>query len=773
VSVLVAGWINAGYHPHRISRLDVTMIRKMIPTSYDGDMTLKSISPEFVIVGLVVLFWLSIGIHSLTALGGVVRAGIGTALLIGVLGVLLVNLFGVSMYPSGRFALYAAGASLATLAVLTIVMSTLLPFVGVMNPLSVVPLTVAVSALLFCLLFVVYDTDASLNYPRMSLPQTLPVALLCTLPVLAVVASVLMNRFEINTGMFAFVGAVVVVVALAATRFVHTRLYPMLTFSVSVSTLLHHNLLSNHVIGADIQGIYFAAHWLSQVHQWTPTDGSTMALPIVTTVPASYSLLTSIDLTTTFTLVYVLLFALVPLGIFYVSRDVFDADIALFAALFFIFYHISFTFTPGKQLMSELFAVLLVMLVVRGDLHGYGRSAAILLLSVGLVAAHYGTTFLFGFALLFAAIVSFVVDRLVGEVAVRPPVWYPVALLAGASAWYAYASSELFARLASIPLLIFEQVFTLLSGGFIEGSGASYVHQQMTLLSTLNLALYILFTMCIGIGLGWRTLSTLSALRHGEVPDDIGYTVLAIPVFVFLGLSYFLVFNLWADRVYQMALIILAPFMPLGYRYISAAANAVGTRVWSPLTTQRAVGVTTLAVLLGSLLVFNSGLVFALTGPAPNSAFNTDANDLVFSQNEVQGVKWLKTHINPSPLVANHSSTSNHSGAVRIYVDPRSAQLLRSVIPESYYHVKVIRLKSRWRPAVHPDQLNDGYVVIRQASIADAQHANSSAALISKSAVQEITTRGTVVFRNDDIRIVKLGTDMTIDSIKIILEHII
>jgi uncharacterized membrane protein len=740
------------------------MIRDMISTSYDADITLTSIRPEVVVVGLVVLFWLSIGIHSLTALGGVMRAGIGTILLIVVLGVLLVNLFGVSPYPSGRFALYVAGASLATLALLTIAMSTLLPFVGVVNPLSVVPLTVAVSALLFCLLFVVYETDTSLNYPRVNLPQTLPVVLLCIPPVLAVVASVLMNRFEINTGMFVFIGAVIVVV-LAATHFVHARLYPVVTFSVSLSTLLHHNLLSNHVIGADIQGIYFAAHSLTQVHQWTPTGGSTMALPVMTTVPASFSLLTSIDLTATFTVVYVLLFSLVPLGVFYVSRDVFDADVALFAAFFFIFYHITFTFTPGKQLMSELFAVLLVMLVVRDDLHGYGRNAAILLLSVGLVMTHYGTTFLIGGALLFAAIVSFVVDRWVGKVAVRPPVWYPVALLVGASAWYAYASSELFARLASVPLLIFEQVFILLSGGFIEGSGASYVHQQITLFSTLNLALYVLFTVCISIGLGWRTLLTLSALRHGEVPDDLGYTALAVPVFVFLGLSYFLVFNLWADRVYQMALIFLAPFMPLGYRYVGEIVNAARMR-WSPLTTQHAVGATTLAVLFGLLLAFNAGLVFALTGPAPNSAFNSEANDLVFSQKEVQGVKWLKTHIDPSPLAANHSSTSNHSGAVRIYTDPRSAQLLRSVIPESYYDVRVIRLKSRWRPEVHPDQLNNGYVVIRQASIANAQHANSSSALISKSAIQEIIKRGAVVFRNSDIRIVKLGTDITVDNIK-------
>lgn len=724
-----------------------------------------------VVVGLVVLFWLSIPLHSLTVVVGVVRSVVGMTLLIVVLGVLLACLFCVPAHSIGRFALYVAGSSLAALAVLTIAVSTLLSLVGVVNPLSVVPLTVAVSVLLFGLLVVIHITDTPLDYPDVDLPSPVdlskpsPIIItLCILPVLAVVGAVLVNHFGINTGMFVFIGSVLVVVV-GTVRFVPSRLYPAVTFSVSLATLLHHNLLSDHVIGADVQGIYFTAHLLTQVHQWVPNSGSTMALPVVSTVPASFTLLTGIDLTTTFTVVYVLLFALVPLGIFYVSRDVFDSDIALFAALLFLFYHVTFLFTPSKQLMSELFAVLLVMLVVRGDLREYGhrRIAAIFLLSAGLVATHYGTTYLFGFALLFAAVVSYAVDRLVGEVAHRPPVWYPVALLVGANAWYAYASPELFARLVSVPMGIFGQVFILLSGSSIEGSGMSYVGHQTSILGLLTIVVYLLFSVLICVGVGWRTLTTLAAFRRREVPDDIGYTALSIPVFVFLGLSYFLVFNLWADRVYQMALVFLAPFMPLGYRRVSTAASTVSDQI-SSIRLPRGVPWTVLAVLLGLLFALNSGLLFALAGTAQNSAFNTNANDLVFSQKEMQGAEWLKTHID-SPLITNQSNTSNHTGDVRIYVDPRTAQLFRSVLPEDHYNVKVIRLKSRWRPEVHPDQLNDGYVVIRQASIANEQRANASSALISKENVQEIIARGTVVFRNDQIRIIKLGSDPTVGEI--------
>jgi uncharacterized membrane protein len=723
------------------------------------------VSIGIIVVGLVVLFWLSIPLDSLTVFVGVVRSVVGTTLLI-VMGVLLTRLLGVPASPIGRFALYTAGSSLAALAVLTITLSILLPLVGVVNPLSVVPLTAAVSALLFGLLFVIHITDTQLDYPNVALIRRPSViVLLCILPVLAVVAALLMNHFGVNMGMFVFVGSVVVVV-LGTTYFVPTRLYPAVLFSVSVATLLHHNLLSNHVIGADVQGIYFVAHFLTQTHQWTPVSGSTMALPVVSTVPAAFSLLTGIDLTTTFTVVYVLVFALVPLGIFYVSRDVFDSDIALLAALLFLFYHVTFAFTPSKQLLSELFAVLLVMLVVRDDLHKHGhrRNVAVFLLSFGLVATHYGTTYLFGFALLFAAIVSYAVDRLVGEIEHRPPVWYPVALLVGANVWYAYASPELFARLVSVPLRILGQVFILLSGSSIEGSGVSYVSHQTTLLGTLTVVLYLLFSVLICVGVGWRILTTLSAFRRGKVPDDVAYTALSIPVCVFLGLSFVLVFNLWADRVYQMALVFLAPFMPLGYRCILSAASTVSERVWSiRLTSKRAISWTTLAVLLGLLFALNSGLLFALAGPAQNSAFNTNANDLVFSQKEVQGVEWLKTHIDPTVL-PNQSTTANHSGAVRIYVDPRSSQLFRSILPENHYDVKVIRLKSRWRPEVHPDQLNDGYVVIRQASIANAQQANASSALISKSNVRKITARGTVVFRNNQMRIIKIGSDVAVDK---------
>ncbi|EMA56196.1 transmembrane protein [Halococcus thailandensis JCM 13552] len=714
----------------------------------------------------------------------IVRAGVGVILLLIVSGGLLARLFGVSVRPLGRFGLYMAGSSLAILALVTTAMSTLLPLVGVVNPLSVVPLTLGVSILLVSLvtLTIITETpilDASFDAPHARSFRPLMVVALGCLPVLAVVGAALMNRFAVNTGMFVFIGATVVIVMWTAMR-LPTRLYPAVVASISISTLIHHNLLSNHVIGADIQGLSFVARLLTQLHHWPPvTGGTAAAIPVITTVPASFSMLTGISLTTTYTVVYVLVFALVPLGVFAVCRSIFDDEIALFAALFFLFYHLTFTVTPGKQLLSELFVMGLIMLLIQGDLRRNGRSAAIVLLSVGLVGTHYGMTFLFGIAMLFATVVLFVVNQWTEGSVPRPPVSYPVALLAGASVWYAAASTALLDRLASIPVVVVGQAITLFHGGAIEGAGASYVGNQLPL-GTLTFVLYGLFAALACIGVAWRGFAALAAFRRGAVPNDVGYTALTVPVFVFLAASYFFVFNLWADRAYQMALVFVAPFMPLGYRYVIRFVSEVIRRVLPSQSAPKRVDGGTregtgsspgprhavrwgvLAILLCVLLVINSGMAFALTGSAQNSAFNQNANDLVFSQKEVQGATWLKTHVDPQRFETHHPFTSDRTGAIRIYADTRSTQLLRSVMPPTYYNVKVIPLKSKWRSHVNPDQLNDGYVMIRHASVASVREANESYSRIPKRDVRRISERGTVVFDNNQMRIVKLGSNVIV-----------
>ena len=736
-------------------------MEREIPANRDG----ATVTPRAAVVGVVALsalFAVTVLSNSRPwAIDGL-RAVAGGVFALVLPGALLARLLGVPSRPLGPFGLYAGAAGLATLTVLSVALSVLAPLVGVSDPLSVGPLSVAIGGLVCVLLLGVVATDTEFTSPTVPRIESVPfLAAMALLPVLAAVAADLVSTYGTDLGSFAFVAAVIVAVMLASTRYVPRRRYPALVFSLALAALFQRNLLSAHVVGADVQEVSWVVRRIARAHRWLPATGApSMAIPVMSVGPAAFSVLTGVDVTYTFTVVYVALFALVPLGVFYVGRTVFDPEAGLYGALFFLFYHLTFWFTPGKQLVSELFVVALVLLVYRRDVRGRRRLLAFGVLSAGLVGSHYGTTYLFAVSAFFAAVVALVSDRFTGARTPRVPLWYPIALVSGASAWYEAVSPVLFGRLASVPGLLVGQASSLLRPGSMPGSGASYVGQHVGPLTRLTLSVYVLLIGLAALGIGRRALRSIDAIRRRVRASDPHYVALAIPPFCFLAASYVFVLNIWADRVYQMALVFVAPFAAVGYRGVVDLIRGVGSRLASGSTSRgsaRPVQWSVLALVLAGLFAMNSGMAFALTGNAHNSTFDPNANDLVFNAAEVQGATWLETHVDPPRFARYRPPAASRPGAVRIYADPQSFQLLRSKLPPGFYDVQLIPLKNKWHRHVTPGRLKPGYVVIRRASVTDAARAKGSSTFVSRADARAITDRGTVVFRNDQIRIVRIG----------------
>lgn len=722
------------------------------PWEYTLDRKTAVIEP--LAVGVVALLWTAIGLERLGLATPILRSLTGTFLLLFVPGALLTRLLGIETESVGIFVLFSVGSSLATLGVLTPFVSLALPVLGVEAPLSLLPLAGAVTAVIAALIVAVRfaGNGVPLPYPRIrgSLGVTL---LLFLLPTVASVAAILMNRFQENAGMFLLILMIEAVALLAATRRIHRDLYPLTAFSVSLSLLLHRNLITEHVVGADIQASYFAAGLVQRSQSWSPDLGGTMmALPMITSVPAAFTTVTGLELTTVFSTVYVLLFSLVPVTLYYLYAELFDADVALLGSLFFGFYHVSFYFTPGKQLISELFLALLLLLFIRYGVDGIARASLAVLLAAGLVHSHYGTTYVFGSSLLALAVGFPIVRRVVGETNHTVPITYPIALLGGATAWYTYASRELVAALATIPLSIADQLTLLVSeASFVpHGTGASTVQQQTTVVEEITLYLYVVLTILIAVGVGWRVLRTAAEIRRGSEVEHVEFTALAVPFFGFLVVSYVVVLNLWIDRVYQMVLVVLAPFMPLGYavlaRPVRGLWNRVGGRGWRPrwlLPT----------ILLGTLLAFNTGMVAAVVGtPAPYT-FDSEANDYAFSEAELDGGEWIKEHGGIEAADANRTAGSNET--VVIYTDAHSYQMFRSVLPSRHYDAEVVRLKSPWQPQFDRERIGDGYVFIRERSIVNATAGEDiPMTKLSRANASAISRSGSVVYDNGEVRIV-------------------
>ncbi len=726
-----------------------------------------------VVLGLLAVFWATPALQDVGALVPAVRAFAGLFLILFAPGALLARLVGIRPDRFGVFALFAITLSFGVLTLLNLFVSFVLAPLGVAEPLSFLPLAGVLSAVLAALLAAIHVTGTSMSIPPIRLRGSPAVVLgLVALPGLAAAAVIGVDQFGTNLGMFALLGGVIAVTLLAATRLVPGSLAPLAVFSVSLSVLLHRNLLTDHVVGADIQASYFLSDLLLDTHYWAPDmGGSMMSLSVVTSVPASITMLTGLDLATTYKVVYVFLFSLVPVGLFYVNSRVFDDRIALFGSLFFVFYHGSFYFTPGKQLMSELVVVAMLLLVVYEGVDTVGLKAALGIFAATLISAHYGMTYAIGLSLLAAVAGLGIVRRLGGDFDHDLSIWQPVVLLGAATAFYAYSAPDLVDRLGALPFGIVDQLVTLAITGAVPGSGASYVSGETGLLDSLRLYLYLLLTGLIGLGLARDVLGRLDRIRTGADPGYVEYAALAVPLFAFLGSSYFVIANLWADRVYQLVLTILAPYAAVGVATVFGGAGAVLDRASAALgRTSRAAsdgGVrrrlggahwTLLAVVLAAVLALNSGLAFALVGTADASGFNAETNDLTFNGPEREAADWL---VDNATAIERYDRLGADDGAATlpIYTEPRSYQLFRAVALPGYTNVEIRYLKSQWRPTVFPAEVEEGYVFVRQRSVdPDARSADLPPSMLSGSTVGNLSGPRNVVYASESARIMDSNT---------------
>lgn len=730
--------------------------------SFDEELSVTSTTPILIIA----VFWASIALEWVGVSVPAVRIVAGTCFLLFVPGIVLVRLIGIGTESLGEFAVFSVGLSLAVLSAAAPVVARFLSLLGVDAPLSVLPIAIALTVFSFVSMgFSRYHGAAKRRFAfRINGPFSV-LLLLFSLPTIAALGAILMSRFQINAGMFVFVLAAELVVLLAATRYLPANFHPIAVFFVSLSMLLHRNLVTDHVVGADIQITYYVADLLLQAQSWSPQlGGSLLAVPMVTSVPAILATVTGLDLTTVFTVIYVSLFALVPVTLYYLYEDVFGESVALFGSLFFVVYHLSFYFTPGKQLLSELFLALLLLLFFRYGFEAVERKLAAALLTVGLVHSHYGTTYAFGLSLLVAAGGLLFVRRFVGETSSDVRLAYPIVLIGGATAWYAYASDELIAYLWTVPDSLAAQIVALIAGEgiFAEGTGADTVREQSVLLQEINLYLYVFFSVLIVAGLTWRCLTTLARIRRGEDPEDAELTALAVPLLVFLAASYAVIPNLWVERVYQMVLPLLAPFLPLGYSLVAGGVDDVRTKLGQ--RTRLLPRWSLLALLLAALLAFNTGMVFALAGGAAPYTFDSEAQDYAFSRAELDGASWLKDR---APV--ERADDDQSGDVVRIYTDTYSKQMLRSVLPPGYFDSEVILLKSEWQPRFDRGRIGDGYVFVRERGVVDGADGDTgSVATLSDENVNEITRSGDVVYTNGDVRIVRTenGTNETSSRLK-------
>jgi uncharacterized membrane protein len=612
------------------------------------------------------VLWLLIVLDSLGFEIPIVRQFFGVLNLLFLPGVLLLRIIRLHKLGSVETLLYSVGLSLF----FSMVVGLLLNAAGAMNlmsrPLSFLPLLISTSASVLALSVLAYirdknfDDPVSVHLEGRLLQWTL---ILSFFPLASVFSAYLMNNYGSNTlSLILYIGICVTILYIAFSTTFPKELYPLAIFAIALALLFSTSLISSYIWGWDIQTEYYDAALVVHNGVWdwaSPTHYNGM-LSVVMIAPM-ISILGKIDLDFVFKVVYSLLFALMPVGLYAAFKRLTTEKIAFLSAFFIVGGLTFFLVLPqlARQEIAELFLALILLLLVGNEIRGVVKTSLLLVFSFSLIVSHYALSVIFMGVFLATVVglnlIYFRKTRGARNKASKSGRWkrledtdpsnrnqsetlsfaFACLFIITAFVWYSYVSGgTVFATVLAQQQYFFES-FTRDLG--VSGSMGLSIATETIPTPLHQAATWVRFLFEFFIVTGFIiTLSKLGRLKRNDTYLCIGLASLTLLIAsaVLPNVGGFL--NI--ARYYQIATLTLAPFCIVGGIFLADAAQKYLLTSRKPSFT---FSIRLVAVLLVISFLFDSCTLYqVIEHDSQNIALSTTVDAPVFSTQEVAGANW-------------------------------------------------------------------------------------------------------------------------------------
>jgi uncharacterized membrane protein len=310
--------------------------------------------------------------------------------------------------------LYMVGLSIVFLMAEGFLLNLLGPLAGIQGPLGLIPVLVASSSfVVISLLLRARDNYEAFQF-SMDQKSVVPISIaLSGILLLSVIGGILAN---VSSGtnvillVMLFSIAILIGVAVFSKKLVPSKFYPVILFGIALALLLQVTLFSKYIVGGDIFGEYaLFQNTLSNLHWNSVSPLGYNAMLSVTILPTIYSVVLNLDGTWVFKLVYPLIFAFVPLGVYQLLKRKFDYRVVFFSVFFFVSNITFYTelLQLGRQMIGELFYVLLFITLFSDNVKGFGKWFLFLTFSFGLIVSHYSLAYIFLGSIIVVWLISF------------------------------------------------------------------------------------------------------------------------------------------------------------------------------------------------------------------------------------------------------------------------------------------------------------------------------------------------------------------------------
>ncbi len=572
--------------------------------------------------------------------------------------------------------LFSSGLSLAFLMFVGLVLNGVLPFFGLDEPLSTLALLATISIATFGLscaatiirkpgrLFVLSTSHGMITNPL--------TPLLVSLPVLSILATLVMKDTNNNVPLLLVLTFVAALIAMSALGCIPAPLYPLVIVSIAIALLFQTTLISNYISGFDIHLEYQLAEISLMSSRWDLSAvlsasgpalsgyalqyGDFDSMLSITILPVVYARILGTDILPIFTVIYPLLFSLVPVALYKIYNGVFDQRVAFLSVLFFMSFN---TFYVGmaylaRQMIAELFFVLLFILAFERTANK-GKLVMIFALSAALIVSHYSLSYIY-----VAYVVAIAFFSLRTRKMTELNITYLGLLLVMVFGWYFGASGSAVVSLSQTVSMVGGHIATDM---FSFGARDPYVSRililgPVSLQQRISRITFIATVVCVVVGY------VKTVFIRKNMGFSTAYFVVSSISIALISLSVLLPYlgqALNLDRFYEISLLFAAPFPILGAEVLLARASTMVHSLFAPgWLRRRHARVSIRAILLASLLVLyflsQVGYLYEVTGAAPISvSLTADKNRFIPGdiaaygavplEQDVFGARWLSRYM--------------------------------------------------------------------------------------------------------------------------------
>jgi uncharacterized membrane protein len=587
--------------------------------------------------------------------------------------------------------LFSVGLSITFLMFMGWLVNELYVILNLTQPLSTIPLTIAISASTLIIFFIEYRRDLSepsklsinLGYEtKKNFPLSI---ILFLLPIFSALGVLYLNVSFILLS--CAIIAVLCVMSAVSRKLVPENLYPFLIFSISISLMFLVLLTSKYIVGWDSNLEYYVFR-LTQINgHWgflSPNVSQLMTLNFnsmlsITVLPTIYSALMNANGDIVFKILYPFISSLIPLALYRIFEKQFGKRIGLLSTLFYIFTSTAFyglePLSLDRQIVGELFLLLSVFLLIDRTIPITKRRLLIVAFGAALAVSHYSIALLY---LSFIAIIFVVskiklkTDRTINFMTITLLLLFVLTF-----SWYAFYSNSLLPTLGN---LIKAVLYGLSTGNTHNGAGTATnlysVPQVFTAATWINLAMLVIPYLFLIIGI------LVIIVRPKGTGISEQFRILSIAAAIILAASvivpsFAVSFNF--TRFYAITLLILSPCFVFGGQTLLVTIGKVWTKIKRPLKRQITsknknmnISLLLIAIILGGYFLSQLGFVNRVTGDKIKSYY-IDFDRIQASDDPQVKVIYLVGAYIPEQDVYSAAWLLNHKVATtKVYADSAS-----------------------------------------------------------------------------------------------------